>query len=139
MTTVTADPSLDVRCESVPPNCAWNGSCGSVSGADAVVARALDAPASRCVGVPAVRAHPGRSGPAYANPVSATGKRTLATTPATRHERFCGHPTETRHQTASTTASTQHAVTTSIHPTFTSVPVPRLCRTAVGQLAYESQ
>ena len=90
----------------------------------------------RAVGVPALRAQPGRSGPVTAQAASATGRTMLASTAAPRRVALAiDQPWASRHHKAARTAATQTRLMTSTQPSLVSEPVPRPCTTATGQQA----
>src|SRR5579859_5326819 len=90
-------------------------------------------------GVPARRAQPFCSGPITANAAIPAGAAIASIVVPVRS---AGTGLALRLiliSTAATTAATQMTVSTSIHHDLTSVPVPRPCSTATGQLTYASQ
>ena len=89
-------------------------------------------------GVPARAAQPRRAGPARYQPPITSGRASAATVLAVRTPGVARFDA-TRQRTAATTPATQVAVTTCIHATRASVPVPSPCTSAIGHDAYASQ
>ncbi len=91
--------------------------------------------ASRLAGVPALLAQPFSSGPMRAKPAMASGMATLSPMPGTRTAAGVPSPRANRPAEAAPTTATHSAVRMSIQAALVSLPVPRPCRTATGQLA----
>ena len=58
---------------------------------------------------------------------------------ALRRPRFSGQPAIARESTAASTTARQATLSASSHVLLTSLPVPKPCSSAIGQLAYVSQ
>src|SRR5665213_781011 len=89
--------------------------------------------ASSGAGVPARLAQSLASGPLGNHTRNAAGSATEAATAVPRRRRCAGQPKPTRAQTATSTATTQAAVSASSQTCLTSLPVPTVWSTATGQ------
>ena len=97
------------------------------------------ADASNVLGVPALRAQPGRIGSTI---IQATTENAIAALPMAATAR---EPTDTvrvqpiRNSTAANTTRRHPTFTATAHRYRVSLPVPRLCNNATGQHAYAAQ
>src|ERR1039458_689878 len=106
---------------------------------DGCASAVLEALASKYDGVPARFAHPGASGPLGSQTSSARGPIVERAIAVTRAPRWPGHPAAARATTATTMTATQTPASVNIHVVLVSLPVPRPCNSATGQLTYASQ
>jgi len=86
-------------------------------------------------GVPARFGHSEPSGPPGSQSSRNREKTPAPPSAAPRIARSCGQPSSTRERTAISTAARHSTLRIISHALFTSLPVPKPCSSAIGQLA----